>query len=127
MSWPAYASVAAADYEVRSDPDVRRTALEDGAVRQERTATAALTRRLVKVHLSSDADRIRFQAWAAANAHTWTEWTDPDDGVGRRVRVRGGVGAISYRAVVSRAGQRRWEATLELEGLWSDVVPDANG
>lgn len=122
-TWPAYAKVAAADYGVREAQGVERTRFEDGAIRQARTATAAFTQRRIVAHIDSDADRIRFRGWAAANAHTWFTWADPDDGIKRRVRVVGGAGGIDYRAAIKTDGPaRRWEARMELEGLWSDTV-----
>ena len=122
MIWPDYAAVEASGYGVARDSDVQRTPWEDGAARQSKTATAAFTVRKIKVHLASDADHVRFRAWTAANAHAWFTWRDPDDGMRRRARVRGGDGGIDDIAIVSAAGTRRWEATMELEGLWSDVV-----
>lgn len=121
MSWPAYALTEADDYAVRDGNDVSRTQFEDGAVRQSREHTEAFTARAIRVHLKDDADYASFRAWARANAHAWFAWTDPDDGVRRRVRVRGGAGGIEYRAR-ARAGRRSWTARCALEGLWSDTV-----
>lgn len=120
-AWPAYAEVRADGYAVREATTVRRTVWDDGAVRQERAYSAAFTERRVVALLGSDADRLRFRAWAAANAHRWFVWADPEDGVLRRVRVVGGAGGIDYRASARRGARtRRWEATMVLEGLWSD-------
>ncbi|MYB43059.1 MAG: hypothetical protein F4X76_12955 [Chloroflexi bacterium] len=120
--WPDYAEVVARDYGVRDAPGVRRTRFEDGAVRQELAYTESFTRRRVVALLESDAHRVSFRTWAADHAHTWFTWADPEDGVQRRVRVVDGAGGIDYRAVVEPARTRRWEARLELEGLWSDTV-----
>ena len=121
--WPAYAAVRAAGYVVRESATARRTAWEDGAVRQARSFAASFTERRIVALLDSDADRTRFRAWAAEYAHAWFVWADPDDGVRRRVRVVGGAGGVEYRAQVRRGDRaRRWEATLVLEGLWSDTA-----
>ena len=121
-TWPSYAQVVARDYAVRDAPAVRRTRFEDGAVRQERTYTESFTRRRVVALLESDARRVAFRDWAATNAHAWFTWHDPEDGVGRRVRVVDGAAGIDYRAVIDPQRARRWQIRLELEGLWSDTV-----
>lgn len=115
MPWPAYAPVVAPGYGLGQEPDVERTAFDDGAVRQAKRYTAALRVRRVTALLDSDEDLNRFQEWAAVEAHRFFDWTDPEDGNTRRVRVRGGAGGIRYTAAVSAAG-RRWQAELELEG-----------
>ena len=121
--WPDYAKVRADDYVVREAPTARRTNFDDGAVRQSRAFASSFTVRRVVALLDSDADRISFRNWAAANAHAWFTWADPDDGTLRRARVVGGAGGIEYRAAVRRSDRtRRWEARLVLEGLWSDTV-----
>ena len=121
--WPGYAKVRADGYVVREGATARRTPFDDGAVRQERAFTAAMTTRRVVALLDDDDARISFRNWAAANAHVWFSWADPDDGTLRRVRVVGGAGGIEYRAAVRRGSRRRrWEAHLALEGLWSDTV-----
>ena len=119
--WPDYARTEADGYAVQDDPDVQRSAFDDGAVRQAREYTAAFTARQVLVHLESDARYAEFRTWIRAHGQTWFTWTDPDDGVRRRVRVRGGSGGVAYRAVV-QSGRRRWEARCALEGLWTDTV-----
>ena len=68
----------------------------------------------------SDGDLTRFRAWAA-DAHRWFAWTDPEDGIAREVRVRGGAGAIQYRARV-RGGRRSWELSCELEGYIDRII-----
>ena len=124
MAWPSYVAVEADGQVLAQDPDVRRTSFEDGAVRQEPSSSNALWTRRIRVLIDSDADLVRFRAWAAGNAASWFAWTDSEDGVKRRVRVRGGAGAIVYRALVSRSLQRNWRAELVLEGLLNDVVQD---
>ena len=115
MAWPDYARVEADDYGLGQDNDVERTALEDGFVVQERRYSGALDTRTLRGFVVSDADLVRFRAWAKANAHAWFDWTDTEDGVTRQVRVRGGAGAIRYRAR-ARDGQRTWDFELTLEG-----------
>ena len=115
-AWPAYARCLADGYESGQDADVERTPFDDGMVRQAKRYTAAMRVRRVTALLGSDADYLRFQAWARSHAHVLFDWLDPEDGTARRVRVRGGTGAIAYRARVGPSLARRWEATLELEG-----------
>ena len=115
MTWPPYANVAADGYGLGQDADVERTRFDDGAVRQGKRTTRALDLRRAQGWLASDADLVRFRAWARENAHLWFDWRDTEDGAIRRVRVRGGAGAIRYTARV-RAGKRTWDFELELEG-----------
>ena len=119
--WPTAAAVEADDYVLSQDTDVERTAFESGAVRQARRYTSALMARAIRAHLDDDAALAAFRAWARARAHGWFAWPDPHDGVWRRVRVRGGAGAIRYVAHVEGAS-RRWEAELTLEGFEGDRV-----
>lgn len=115
MAWPAYANVTAPGYALGRDSDVERTPYDDGLVVQEKRFSGALRTRRVRGWLKSDADQVRFEAWAEGSAHTWFDWRDTEDGVTRRVRVRGGAGGISYTAVV-RDGIRTWDFELTLEG-----------
>ncbi|MCY4548116.1 MAG: hypothetical protein OXC28_07100 [Defluviicoccus sp.] len=116
MWFPGWARIEADGYAVAPDPDVERTALEDGLVRQERRYSSAMTVRSIRGFVESDADYVRFRAWAAREAHAWFDWTDPEDGVVRPVRVRGGAGGIRYTAR-ARDGARSWDFEMQLEGL----------
>lgn len=116
MAWPAHARVLGDGYGLGQDSDVERTAFDDGAVRQEKRFTSPLETRRVQGYLDSDADLARFRAWAQEAAHAWFDWRDTEDGVTRRVRVRGGAGGIRYTARV-RGGGRTWDFQLELEGF----------
>lgn len=115
-AWPDYAVIQADGYGVRQDPDVRRTPLDDGLVRQEKSYDSALDVRRITAHLGDDEALGRFRAWAKEHAHRWFAWSDPEDGLVREVRVRGGAGGIEYRARV-QGGRRRWVLICELEGL----------
>ncbi len=119
--WPAHARILADGYALAQDPDVRRTAFDDGMIRQEKRYRSALEVRRIVAWLATDADLAQFRAWARASAHTWFAWTD-EAGVARRVRVRGGAGGISYTARIGPDRRRSWEAALELEGAPGDVV-----
>lgn len=113
--FPSYAFVTADGYALGRDQDVERTPYDDGLIAQEKRFAGALRTRDVRGWLGSDADLRRFEAWAEANAHTWFDWRDTEDGVTRRVRVRGGAGGIRYAARV-RDGIRQWDFELTLEG-----------
>ncbi len=97
-SWPDYAEVAADGYALGAAPGVSRTEWDDGAVRQARTRTRALLEREATALLRDGGGRTAhqrlaaFRAWAAAHAHAWFRWTEPEDGVVRLARVRGGRG-----------------------------------
>ena len=114
-AWPGWARVEADGYAIAQDPDTARTAFDDGMVRQERRYTAALAVRRVTAWLEDDDALVRFRAWAAAHAHRWFAWTDPEDGRAREVRVRGGAGGIVYRARAG-GGRRGWTLACEIEG-----------
>ena len=114
-AWPAYALVEADGYGLASGIDVERSEFDDGLVRQERRFHGALAARRVRGFLASDADLVRFRTWAADHAHTWFDWTDPEDRRPRRVRVLDGAGGIEYTARV-RAAVRTWDFDLTLEG-----------
>lgn len=125
-SWPTYALVDRDAYGQQQDSDVARTTLEDGAIQQVRRHTEAFDVRQVEAVLKSDADYVRWMAWARQYGHTWFAWRDTEDGVVRQVRIRGGVGAVQRQAVI-HGGQRTWRLTLELEGLRSATVVVAAG
>lgn len=114
-AWPAYALVAADGYALEPGLDVERSEFDDGLIRQERRYSGALDTRRLRGFVLSDADLVRFRAWATTNAHTWFDWTDTEDGQTRRVRVVNGAGGIEYTARV-RDGRRTWDFDLTLEG-----------
>lgn len=121
-TWPDYAKVVAGQYRVRKAPSTRRSRFDDGAVRQAKVYTAAFEVRQIVALLDDDAARLNFRAWAEAHAHEWFTWRDPEDGVARRARVVGGDGGIEYRAAIEPGRTRRWEARMQLEGLWADTA-----
>ena len=118
MAWPDYVAIVAPGQTIGQDSDVARSPFDDGLVRQERRYASALQTWSITVLIDSDDDLARFRAWARKEAHTWFTWTDVTTDEARQVRVREGAGGISFTAFVS-AAQRRWEATLTLEG-WPD-------
>ena len=121
-AFPAWVHVIGDGYGAGQDIDVARTTFDDGFVQQVKRFTAAQETRALEIVIDSDAGYVRFRAWARERAHAWFAFTDPEDGVTREARVRGGAGGIEYRARVSAAGVRSWEASLTLEGLWARTV-----
>ncbi len=134
-AWPDYARIIVSGYQLGQDADVERTTFDDGMVRQARRYSASLQLRTVTAMLDSTARLNEFRAWATQWAHRWFAFADPDDGVVRRVRVRGGVGGIDYQAdtlggVGGRSHQARtrgddrvvWRAELVLEGYQHDII-----
>ena len=115
--WPAIARFTS-DYRIEAGPDVARTEIEGGPVRQDRIyPTSYLVDHLVR-HVVAEivADRLdEYLQWAATYAHGWIDVCDPFDGRTRVARVRGGLSGISYDQVAMR-GTPRWRATLTLEG-----------
>ncbi len=122
-AWPEYVTVEADGYGVGQDNDVSRTPFDDGLIRQERRYTAALTVRRIKGLFEDDDDYARFRAWASEYAGRWFTWTDPEDGVTREARVRGGAGGIAYRARTA-GGRRTWELECEIEGYMARVIAE---
>ena len=121
--WPDFVLVKAGGWRRSRDPDVRRTRFEDGAARQEKTVSNAMRANAITVIVRTSADLVRWEAWTALNAAAWFEWTEPTDGVTRRVRVRGGEAGISTVSIEGEGvAPPRWESTLTLEGFPDDVV-----
>ncbi|MDE0458948.1 MAG: hypothetical protein OXI15_16755 [Chromatiales bacterium] len=114
MTWPSYPHVFVDGYELGSGRTVRRTELEDGRVRQALDFPGAPETRTVRGYLESDADLVRFKAWASTSAHAPFDWDDYQDGVTRSVRVVGGAGGIRYRAYDGGTA-RQWDFELSLE------------
>ena len=120
-AWPEYAPAAADGYGAGQDGDVARAPFADGLARQEKRFTAALSVRRLTAYLADDDAYARFRAWAAEDARRWFAWADPEDGLAREVRVRGGAGGIQYQAL-GAGSRRRWVLTCELEGYMSRTI-----
>ena len=119
-TWPATAAIRA-EYGLAAQPDVERTAFEDGSIRQARLYTGAVITREITAEIAG-AGLAAFRAWAAASAHRYFRFPDPTDGRTYNVRVIGGAGGIEYRQVTSLGGQV-WEARMRLEGPPDEVAP----
>lgn len=108
-----------AGYGHTPDADVRRTSLEDGAVRQSRTAALAMTVRAVTVECKlSNEPAVR--EWIDDFAHDFFTFQDLD-GTARQVRVRGGRAGAPLEAVdgpVRLDGERFMRGRWELEGFF---------
>lgn len=121
MAWPAYVDLVVPEQVIGQDPDVVRSEFDDGFIRQEKRYTSALLTWQILALIANDADLGRFRAWADEEAHTWFTWADIATGHARQVRVRDGAGGITYTPYVA-ANQRRWEASMTLEGWAHSTV-----
>ena len=119
-AWPAYARIGAV-FELGAAPEVLRTELDDGAVRQARTRTLRTLTRTIEAEIA-DERLSDFRAWAADHAHAYFDWVWDPDGATRSARVVGGVGGIRYVQVGRRPGSTRWTAHMTIEGPDSIVV-----
>ena len=121
VDWPwALATVEWSGYARTSDPNVRRTELEDGAVRQVKRVSRPFEVRTITVSVKqSNLDA--FNDWLRTNANDFFNWHDIEDDTVRDARIRGGAGAVSLVAVAGdRLGDERFfRGTLQLEGYWT--------
>lgn len=126
-AWPDYLRIEARGLAQRQDSDVERSTFDDGLVRQARRRSAALDVRSVTVTVQTQIDYARARAWLRDHAAGWFAWRDPDDGVLRRARVRGGAAGVAWTFRPGRSGAGTWEGRMEIEGLRSDLVAEAGG
>ena len=121
IDWPyALATIEWSGYERGADSDVERTPFEDGSVRQATLVSRSyeLRRFTVAVKLS---DHQAFEDWLRVNSNTTFNFRDFSDKVIKDVRLRGGRGTVTLRAV---GGDERLDGeffsrgTVELEGYW---------
>ena len=121
VDWPwALATVEWSGYGRTSDPNVRRTELEDGAVRQVKRVSRPLEVRTITVSVKqSNLDA--FNDWLRANANGFFNWHDIEDDTVRDARIRGGAGAVNLVAVAGNRldDERFFRGTLQLEGYWT--------
>ncbi len=119
--WPDYAKIEADSYRVAYGTHVLRTGFDDGFVRQERLAGQPLVLRHLHAMLDGDQAMNDFRTWAETYAHSWFAFIDPEDGIARQVRVRGGLGGMDFH-LTSRGRVRRWSVKLALEGYADHLV-----
>ena len=121
VDWPwALATLEWSGYGRTSDANVRRTELEDGAVRQVKRVSRPLDVRTITVSVKqSNLDA--FNDWLRAYAHGFFNWHDIEDDTVRDARIRGGAGAVSLVAVSGDRldNERFFRGTLQLEGYWT--------
>lgn len=116
MAFPEYVEILAEGQVAGQNQDVYRTQFDDGFAGQEKKYNNALEFWEVTILIESDADLARFRRWADVEAHQWFAWEDNLRRVARQVWVQNGAGGITYVAMPTWSGDRRWEATMILEG-----------
>ena len=127
-AWPAGAKIVADGYSVRDEARTLRTSLEGGQPDQLQPQSAAGSLALfclrgVSFLLAGDSELNIAQTWFIDHSNEWFDWSDPEDGVTRPARVRGGAATISYTATVVD-GHRTWSGECEVEG-WR-YTPDVS-
>lgn len=117
--WPAdLAKIEWSGYRIGRAETVRRTTIEDGAVRQARHVTRGREVRqfnaLVKFSESLD-----FMDWIKDHGDAAFNFSYPDN-VEREVRIVGGQGAVALESVTGELrldGERYLRATIEIEEI----------
>lgn len=134
LPWPAYARIQVDGYRLGWTAAVARTQLDDGMVRQARRGRAMQRTIDCTVLIDSDADRERFETWAAGLDNDWmllpVGYGGPERAP-RLARIAGGRGGVQWTAVVAPSLRRRWRAELRLESperyvyrdLWDPLLP----
>ena len=121
IDWPYHlATIEWAGYERGADSDVERTPFEDGSVRQATLVSRSyeLRRLPIAVKLSN---MDSFEDWLRVNSNNLFNFRDVEDRLVRDVKMRGGRGAVTLRAVEGTARldkDRFFRGTVELEGYW---------
>lgn len=134
LPWPAYARIQVAGYRLGWTAPVARTQLDDGMVRQARRGLAMQRTIDCTVLIDSDADRARFETWAAGLDNDWLllpAGLGGPERAPRLARIAGGRGGVRWTAVVAPSLRRRWRAELRLESperygyrdLWDPLLP----
>lgn len=123
--WPdSIVTIVWPGYQMGSDSTVRRTSLEDGAVRQAVTVAKALATWTFTANVSLN-NVAAFQTWLRANGDGWFTMNDlrlPGQSAAtqRSVRIRGGQGSVTLASVQSdvRLNNNRYmSATITVEGF----------
>ena len=131
LAWPAYARIALSGARLSWRGPVRRVELDDGMARQARSGRAMQRVIDCTALIDDDADRDRFDAWAAS----LDDWfllpasASPED-TPRLARIAGGRGGVAWTQEAGR-GRTRWRASLQLESpeafryrdLWDPLLP----
>ena len=117
IDWPeTLVTVLRDGYAESTEPNVRRTEMEDGIIVQERTTTRDLRVRRYTV-LVTDENATEFLTWCRTNSTVWFNFADID-GSTRDARLRGGSGAVQLTRVAGQllGGERYSRAEIEIEG-----------
>lgn len=92
-SFPTYAKLLLAGYEVSAAPALRRTEMDAGPPKQRLEKSRVMVERAVSYELRSRADYNAFVAWFRDTIHRgadWFDWTDPETLTVRQARIKGG-------------------------------------
>ena len=111
--WPNWARVSGA-ITLADQPDVLRTQLDDGYVRQARRYSMPWLTQAVTAQVPGE--RLEeWQAWVRQYGAGWFRFAGPD-GRTRAMRIQGGAGGVRIEQVRRGEGVMLWDATLTLEG-----------
>ena len=104
------------DFRRGVEENVRRTAMEDGAVSQAKTASRDFKIRRFTV-LVKERHRDSFDQWLSDNSNAWFNFTDVD-GQSREFRLRGGSASVELVEVEGTflEGERYSRGEVQIEG-----------
>ena len=116
-AWPwNLAQILRTNYTESVDENVRRTSFDDGAIAQKRIAGRDWLIRRFDIFVK-ESNLTAMRAWLRTWAHRDFDFVDLD-GTTRKVRVRGGNGAVEFQAQEGfLEDERYFSASVELEGI----------
>ena len=117
-AWPwDLCKIRLADYQLGRESDVDRSVFDSGEISQLKKFTRGFQTREFEVMVKVR-NVVAFRKWLDGNAHTWFDFRDWEDKTIRRVRVRGGAGAVALRVKDGERldGERYLTSRVTLEG-----------
>jgi len=115
-TWPTYGHLALDRYGEEPESALVRTQMESGPPKQAMVRSRAMVGRPV-TYVYSDSEYATWKTWfrdTIARGADWFNWTDPQDGVVKLARIRGGV--YKSRAFTPSPGAPlSWEVAFTVE------------